>query len=72
MTRLSKTNKRSVKKSTPLPLMSATVEAVEAAAGDVDGLKPLSDLSYKELQAMAKRYGFKANGTMADLIERLA
>ncbi len=59
MTRLSRTNKRSVKKSTP-----AVAENVSEVT--------LGDLSYRELQAEAKGRGLKASGTKADLIERLA
>ena len=77
MTKLSRTNKRSVKKSTPLPVMSATVGAVTAVAGDVEPKEKtvtfadLNKLSYRSLQLNAKIHGLKANGTKADLIERL-
>lgn len=61
MTRISRTNKRTVKKSTPVP------EVVEA--------KPEVSLitrSYRQLQEMAKARGLKANGSTADLLARLA
>ena len=67
MTVMTKPNKRDVKKSTPVSVMSVTVEAVTAAAGDVVG----PELSYRELQAKAKSLGLKASGTKAALIERL-
>ena len=67
MTVMTKPNKRDVKKSTPVSVMSATVEAVTAAAGDV--VEP--ELSYRELQAKAKSLGLKANGSTEVLKARI-
>ena len=66
MTRISRTNKRAVKKSTP--------EQVEARAALATGGIPdeVVEPTYRELQAMAKGRGLKANGSKADLLERLA
>ncbi len=61
MTRLSKSNKRGVKKSTPKTAAKPIAEA------PVD----LSTLSYKKLQAKAKSLGLKASGTKGDLTKRI-
>ncbi len=68
MTRLTKPNKRDVKKSTPLPGVEETLTPEEETAED---MADLDDMSYRELQALAKRLGLKANGSKLDLIERL-
>lgn len=68
MTRINKVTKRSVKKSTPVAIPTAEVVAPEPLTGKV----VFAEMSYKYLQAEAKRMGLKANGTTADLIERLA
>lgn len=61
MTRLNRSNKRDVKKSTPKTAAKPIAEA------PVD----LSTLSYKELQAKAKSLGLKASGTKVALIKRI-
>ncbi len=71
MTRLTKTNKRSVKKSTPWTATKAVAE-MNATEDELLDLEELNGMSYRELQAMAKEAGLKANGTKADLIERLS
>ncbi len=67
MTRLSRTNKRTVKLSTP-----EVVDAVDVAAAVAEGQTDIDDVSYRELQVMAKAAGLKASGSRAALIERLA
>lgn len=70
MTVMTKVNKRSVKKSTNLPI----AEGVEAISPEVaeEPTVSLITRSYRELQAMAKELGLKASGSMADLMARLA
>jgi len=60
MTQISRTNKRSVKKSTP-KLIEPVVE-----------VKREPELSYEELQAKAKKLGLKASGSAKALKERIA
>ena len=62
MTQRIKTNKRSVKKSTLEP--TPEQEITEVA-------EDLIELSYKELQAKAKKLGLKASGSADALRERL-
>lgn len=66
MTRINKTNKRSVRKATAV-FEPETTEIAKPRASVL-----WEDMSYKELQVEAKRCGLKANGSKADLIERLA
>ena len=69
MTKLSRTNKRSVKKSTPV---SITAEAVVPESEMISKVtEDWSILSYRDLQLNAKIHGLKASGTKADLIARL-
>lgn len=66
MTRLNKTNKRTVKKSTPVAeIVRPQLEATEPKVS-------LITRSYRQLQAMAKERGLKASGSTADLMARLA
>lgn len=73
MTVHTKQNKRDVKKSTPVGIkkgtgvgMSTMPEAVVSFPGD-----PIGNLPYRDLQAMAKERGLKANGSTEDLIARI-
>ncbi len=66
MTRISRINKRSVKKSTP-----EVVDAVVVAAAVAEGHTDIDDVSYRELQVMAKASGLKASGSREALIARL-
>lgn len=66
MTRLTKPNKRDVKKSTPVA--ETATPTVVVGPNVVDA----KVLTYRELQAEAKSLGLKASGTKADLIARLA
>ena len=70
MTVMTKTNKRSVKKSTPLPVEKVMDSIVKEMV--TEPTVSLITRSYKELQAMAKDRGLKANGSTADLMARLA
>jgi len=65
MTLRSKTNKRSVKKSTPEPGQPISDEIKEVV------VKEPIELSYKELQAKAKELGLKASGSAVALRERI-
>ena len=69
MTVMTKPNKRDVKKSTPLAA-AEVVEVLSEAEEAAEDLADLNDMSYRELQAMAKDNGLKASGTRADLVER--
>ncbi len=71
MTVMTKPNKRDVKKSTNPVTVEAIEEAVAAAEPTVNPPLFLGDLSYRELQVLAKERGLKASGTKAALIERL-
>lgn len=71
MTRINKVNKRTVKLSTPtVPVMTAHPVSVDEVNVPATGAS-FSDMSYRDLQAIAKECGLKASGTKADLIERL-
>lgn len=63
MTRRTKVNKRSVRKSTPV--FEPETTAIETPKALLIGL------SYRELQVMAKDHGFQASGSKVALIERL-
>lgn len=64
MTVMTKVNKRTVKKSTPI----AAATSVEVPA---KGPLGVATWSYRDLQSAAKDLGLKANGSKADLIERI-
>lgn len=70
MTVHTKPNKRDVKKSTVVidktPSVGATTVGRQATE-----ICEISNLSYRELQAKAKRDGLKASGSKTALIERI-
>lgn len=75
MTVHTKVNKRTARKSrkstNPVTVAEVTAE-MNATEDELLDTADLTDMSYKELQAMAKDNGLKASGTKADLIERLS
>ncbi len=72
MTRLTKPNKRDVKKSTNPPASTTVAISFDETVPPEVVVATLGKLTYRELQGIAKESGLKASGTKADLIARLA